>query len=239
MSPETNPSPDTSSPSVPNVDASLSESVAKPAASPRKARIYTGVVLLGLVALGAYANREWHQKRLAAESIAALQKAGLNVEDNGRLTFISDPTNDCVTNDCMQCVRDLNRALRLELANCPQITDEGLAHLQGHDQIRVLVLSQTGVTDAGVGHFSGMESLEVLDLSLTGITDAGLAKMPGLHLESLQDLSLIATGVTDAGLEHLAQIPSLRIVTLQGTKVTSEGAQKLRAARPEILILGL
>jgi len=230
MSPETNPSPDASSPS---------ESVAKPAASPGKARIYTGVVLLGLVALGAYANREWHQNRLEAASIVALRKAGLNFENNGRLMFISDPTGDCVTNDCMRCVRDLNHALRLDLINCPQITDEGLAHLQGHDHIRVLVLAQTGVTDAGVSHFSGMDSLEALDLSQTGITDAGLAKMPGLRLESLQDLNLVATGVTDAGVEHLAQIPSLRIVTLQGTKVTSEGAQKLRAARPELLILGL
>jgi Leucine-rich repeat (LRR) protein len=58
-----------------------------------------------------------------------------------------------------------------------QVTDAGLAHLQGLTGLQGLWLINTQVTDAGLAHLQGLTGLQVLSLDNTQVTDAGLAKL--------------------------------------------------------------
>ena len=63
-------------------------------------------------------------------------------------------------------------------------------------------LKGTQVTDIGLAHLEGLTKLQSLDLYGTKVTDAGLERLKGLS--ELQVLWVGDTEVTDAGLEHLS-----------------------------------
>jgi Leucine-rich repeat (LRR) protein len=117
-----------------------------------------------------------------------------------------------------------------------QVTDAGLAHLRGLTGLLSLNLNDTQVTDAGLAHLQGLSGLGTLSLSGTQVTDAGLAHLQGLT--GLQELSLRLTQVTDAGLEHLQGLTGLEILILNGTQVTDAGLGQFRQALPNCAIYG-
>jgi hypothetical protein len=91
-----------------------------------------------------------------------------------------------------------------------QLTDSGLRHLAGANQLKWLALSHTEVTDAGLVHLKGLNRLETLFLSGTQVTDAGLVHLEGLH--RLKGVSLANTRVTEAGVEQLQKaLPNLEV----------------------------
>ena len=94
-----------------------------------------------------------------------------------------------------------NAATSLFLANS-KITDAGLAHLKGLENLKSLNLVWTKITDAGLAHLKGLSKLENLDLGATNLTDAGLVHLKGLT--NLQELGLNRCNlITDAGLKSL------------------------------------
>ena len=226
---------------VPGIEfsgSSRSSLPVRPAASGRS-RFGIGLLLLGVVGFAAYNVHVKYAHYLEEESISALKTAGLVVYDDGRVYKITDPTRRCVTDACLLHIRDLNRAVQVDLSNCPQITDAGLAHLRGHNSICMLRLDRTGVTDAGIKHLAGMTSLEALDLSFTGVSDSGLSDLSDLKLDRLFDLHLVATRISDKGFEQLGGLSGLRYVTVGGTRVTHDGEKKLVAANPEVFVFGI
>ena len=90
------------------------------------------------------------------------------------------------------------------------------------------------LTDAGLAHLQGMANLEILDLPLTKITDAGLEQLKGMTSLVLMDIRL--TQVTDAGLEHLKGLRNLKHLVLNETRVTNVGVGKLQQALPNCRI---
>lgn len=118
----------------------------------------------------------------------------------------------------------------------PQITDAGLAQLQGLAGLERLWLSGTQVTDAGLAHLQGLTWLQSLELEGTQITDAGLAHLQGLT--GLRSLDLTGTQVTDTGLAHLHRLTGLQVVSLHSTRVTDAGLAQLRQALPNCRING-
>jgi hypothetical protein len=58
-----------------------------------------------------------------------------------------------------------------------EVTDAGLAHLQGLASLQGLDLSNTQVTDAGLAHLQQLKSIRWLFLRNTEVTDAGVAKL--------------------------------------------------------------
>lgn len=58
-----------------------------------------------------------------------------------------------------------------------EVTDAGLANLQGLTSLQGLDLSNTQVSDAGLAHLQGLTSLRWLFLRKTEVTDAGVAKL--------------------------------------------------------------
>ena len=91
---------------------------------------------------------------------------------------------------------------------------EGLEHLEGLTQLKILSLDGTQVTDAEMQRVERLTQLKHLSLESTRITDIGLEHFQRLTL--LKSLSLKRTQITDAGLEHLEELKRLEALPLPG-----------------------
>jgi Leucine-rich repeat (LRR) protein len=60
----------------------------------------------------------------------------------------------------------------LDLSHC-KVTDEGLAALRGHPNLRQLWLDQTQITDASIDLLLSLPKLERLSIEGSGISDQG------------------------------------------------------------------
>jgi Leucine-rich repeat (LRR) protein len=90
------------------------------------------------------------------------------------------------------------------------------------------------LSDAGLAHLEGLDNLEELRFYSTNVTEAGLVHLKGLT--KLEWLNLIGTQITDEGLAHLEGLTDLKILELKNTKVTDAGVKKFKAAFPRCYI---
>lgn len=90
----------------------------------------------------------------------------------------------------------------------------------------------------GLERLAGLSRLEKLDLSRTPVNSVGLRalrKLPRLH-----ELRLgLARNIDDSAVPVLIEWKSLRVVLLEGTQITAEGIARLRAARPDLQLIGV
>ena len=111
------------------------------------------------------------------------------------------------------------------------MTDAGLTHLQGLEQLKDLSLDSTQVTDSGLVHLQGLKNLRRLILDHTHVTDAGLAHLSGL--KNLSELRLKgARQVGDLAIPRLLRFPLLRRIDLSDTRVSAKGLAILKASLP-------
>ncbi|KAB7728693.1 hypothetical protein F5984_17825 [Rudanella paleaurantiibacter] len=101
-------------------------------------------------------------------------------------------------------------------------------------QVMRLRLSDQPVRDADLQTLRQFPNLTRLNLENTPITDAALGHVSALP--NLEQLNLYGTAVTDAGLAQLAQLPNLKVLYLWQTKTTPAGVERLRKARPDLII---
>jgi uncharacterized membrane protein len=102
------------------------------------------------------------------------------------------------------------------------------------EQITWLDLASTNVSDAGLVHVAGLENLTRLHLEKTKVTDVGLAHLKGL--ENLRYLNLYGTQISDAGLRQLAGLKNLRALYLWQTKVSPQGVRELQQKIPGLKV---
>jgi hypothetical protein len=95
------------------------------------------------------------------------------------------------------------------------------AKFTGNLQKPSVDLSNTKVTDAGLVHLRGLNNLRHLNLSNTKVSDAGLDHLR--DMTSITSLFLWNTSVTDAGLVHLQGLTKLKVMVLWNTKITDAG----------------
>ena len=145
----------------------------------------------------------------------------------------------------LKYVSQLNKLEHLGLSNT-QITDAGVPQLRGLATLKVLSLTNTNITDEGVKQLDSLTNLEWLFLENNTIRDGERIRYVNITdkalqylkpLQSLTHLQLRGTAITDAGLEYLKDLPNLKQLSLKGSGVSAEGVQKLRAARPRLLVL--
>ncbi len=106
------------------------------------------------------------------------------------------------------------RITSINLSNCTNITDVGLAHLSKLTSLSSLNLRGCKITDTGLAYVAKLTSLSSLNLDwCTKITDAGLAHLSKLTLLSSLNLSMCYT-ITDAGLAHLSKLTLLSSLNL-------------------------
>jgi hypothetical protein len=210
------------------------------------------VALLGLIGTGAYfkwrASRDVENTRtaraaLAADGIAVIDtvaepdETASPFENWGPGTLVRvQPNGRNITDAQLPKITAISEDINLILSFCP-ITNEGLASLEGRQNIRCIALNGTAVNDQGIKHLRGM-NLQLLDLSSTKVTDAGLAALGELDFPRLNQLSLDHTAITDAGLMHLARFKNIEWLTITGTKTTKDGIRHLKAKLPQATVLG-
>jgi Leucine-rich repeat (LRR) protein len=130
-----------------------------------------------------------------------------------------------------------------------EISEKGIAYLQNHQSLKMLILRRTKVRGAVLPSIARLNQLEHLDLSdtdLRGIDFATLAgsKLKVLYLADtkigdseltnirrlrhLSCLDLSSTKITDKGLDYLHDLPELDTVYLRGVKVPDTALQRLQ-----------
>jgi hypothetical protein len=146
-------------------------------------------------------------KKLTAEQAKAMAALEGNISvwpsDNGQLMVDFYAGGD----SALESLRHLPDPDVL-IIQSENVTDAGLAHLDGLRSLNALTLMCDKITDAGLAHLVGLQGLKHLELQSLKITDAGLPHLQSLH--SLEGLTLATGGVTEAGLKHLAPLKELR-----------------------------
>lgn len=117
-----------------------------------------------------------------------------------------------VTNDTLKKMVELVPNMGgLDLSQCRQITDDGLAHLEGLTNLNELSLYRTPTTDASLDHLKKLTQLKKLVLEDTYVTDTGLEK-----LENLTNLTFLNVHVTDVSLDGIKKfkekIPNVTVL---------------------------
>jgi Leucine-rich repeat (LRR) protein len=106
------------------------------------------------------------------------------------------------------------------------ITDADLARVSRHKHLRKLDLSHTKVTDAGLEHLRGLENVrELVCYYAEYLTEDGIAHIAGW--KKLEKLNLRGTQVTSKVFERLAKIESLRELDIAFTQIDDEGFEHL------------
>lgn len=210
------------------------------------------VVLVAGIGFGAL-GQKFYQIRYQRRAVEELKKLGAGVS-------YADAEDKWVDRWLYKLFgEDYSPVVSLVVLSGSQVTDAGLVHLKGLNNLRWLILSDTQITDAGLEHLKGQTKLKRLELYRSQVTDVGLEHMEGLtnieilnfyriqitddglqHLKGLTKLKLLGlleTKVTDTGLEHLKGLTNLEHLGLRGTNVTEAGAKDLQTALPNCKIM--
>ncbi|MDR3638500.1 MAG: tetratricopeptide repeat protein [Isosphaeraceae bacterium] len=177
--------------------------------------------------------------RPTEDDLAYFKKIGVISESDGmeslmdRLT-LSDTTPQRGLDDAG--LSHVERLFDLEhlALDSPLVTDAGLAHLRALPYLCCLFLSSPLIADPGLAQLSRVKPLEELSLGFNRVTDAGLKHLTALP--NLRELDVASAEITDAGLQHMEAIKTLRKLRLRGSKVTQAAVDRLRRARPELVI---
>src|SRR5689334_25147915 len=129
-------------------------------------------------------------------------------------------------NDALKALTGLKNLERLyfSLHFLPtyNITDKGVALLDGLTQLRELRLAQSRVVRPNLAPFAHLESL---DLNDSAFTDDGMKTLDGL--KDPKRLYLRNTAVSDDGLRYLSGLTRIEELDLYGVKVTDRGLESL------------
>jgi Leucine Rich repeat len=149
------------------------------------------------------------------------------------LSFLWLEQEKNVTNSGLAHLQGLVNLRQLYIRRA-HVSDAELAHLNGLKKLSTLVLDYTQISDAGLAHLSRLTNLSELYISGTHVSDGGLAHLKGLTKLSRLDLS--NTQVSDAGLVQLNRLSNLSHLRLRFTQVTDAGIMELTRALPSLTI---
>ncbi len=122
----------------------------------------------------------------------------------------------------------------LDLSECSQITDAGLAALGKIVTLKRLNLWRDAISDDGVKQLVKLTNMEWLNVDNTQLTDGGLDAFQGMT--KLTFLHLGSTGVSDAGMPKLKPLRALKDLKVTRTSVTQHGVDELLKDLPAATI---
>lgn len=146
-----------------------------------------------------------------------------------RLLMSGDRLNDAG----LQHVGKLPELKEIYLWDATNVTDAGMAHLRGLQQLEYVHCSNSQITDESLRVFAMLPRVNGLSLQGSAFTDRGL-----LYLQNMVQLKTLCVGqlppgasarkpITNAGLQHLRKLNKLELLDLQATQVTPEGLAAL------------
>ena len=123
--------------------------------------------------------------------------------------------------DCCEAIKGLTNLERIDMQDCNQPTEKGLAILKGFTKLKNVRLWGPNINDKVLSYLSGAKELRVLSLEqCTAVTADGLEHIKGL--KNLTEVALYgATGVYDAGVEKLSGLTKLQALDLRATPISS------------------
>ena len=187
-------------------------------------------------------GEEWFRRAVSVEF----------VPNRGRKTDTDQPK---VTDESLARLERLTTLEILELSSLAAITDAGLVHLKGFNNLTHLYLDRTRIRGPGLVHLTKLPYLERISLrecplqdaatdylgsmprltsaslSHTQLTDSGMAGLA--NASGLTTLSLMSTPITDPGLMELVKLDRLQALNITGTRVTAKGVTRFERLRPE------
>jgi hypothetical protein len=92
--------------------------------------------------------------------------------------------------------------------------------------LEALILRRSAITDAGLRHLAGFDNLHLLDLGETDVSDAGLKAVAGNR--GLTILNLDGTQTEGTGLKYLAACRGLSELNLSHTPVAASAVRALK-----------
>ena len=214
------------------------EEAAAPAQRRSRTKLLVGVTAVAVIAAAAWGGRTWWSHRETSGALAELHKQGAFITHQGSQVRVA-AVNGTFQDEDFALVTRISCPLQLTLTANSEITDEGLARLNGMTNITGLDIATTNVTDVGLAHLATLSSLERLDISNNRrITDEGMKHIG--QCVRLKELTMPATSISDAGIDPLFNLSQLEFLVIGQTKVSRAGAKKIRdAIGPEQLhVLG-
>jgi hypothetical protein len=113
--------------------------------------------------------------------------------------------------------------------NAGTVTDDDLVHLKPFPGLRCVELpNKSKVTDAGLKHLAGLDQLDELNLNGTKVSAAAVVSFVKGRAR-LRRLELAGVPLRDDDLPALKELTDLRVLSLRGTLVTDKGAVHLKA----------
>ncbi len=123
--------------------------------------------------------------------------------------------------EACEAIKDLKNLELIDMQDCNQPTEKGLAVLKGFPKLRNVRLWGPNINDKVLSYLSGAKELRVVSLEqCSAITAEGLEHLKGL--KNLTELALYgATGLKDAEMAKLAEMPKLVALDLRQTPISS------------------
>jgi len=91
------------------------------------------------------------------------------------------------------------------------------------------------ITADSLSNLEGLEHIDVLLFQTCDVEDAE-ELLPLQDVGGIRALLFWNTGITDSSIDVIAGVPGLETVDLSNTRVTQEGVERLRAARPGVVV---
>jgi Leucine-rich repeat (LRR) protein len=177
----------------------------------------------------------------ALRRLRHVRRLGINRQADEVLRNVRDWRNvedaqlgDDVTDDGLACLEGMRRLKFLQTYS-EFVTDKGAKSIAKLKNIERLDLQRTGLTDAALKEFATMPELKIIELRDCHITDAGLEYLRGMKLE---ELNLYSTKITNRGIDRLTEMTTLKLLDVADTKVTQAGCAKLIKANPSLKLCG-
>ncbi len=153
----------------------------------------------------------------------------------GRLERL-DLSGTRITDLGLELLAPLSGVKSLELRFAEFVSEGGVAHLKGWEDLESLDLRGTQVRSTVFEHLAAMRGLRKLDLSHTRITDEGFDRLA--ELQGLEELSIGSNRLEGSALDHLKLLPRLRSLSVSGVQRVDSGIWGLALNPDNLLRLG-